>query len=460
MLPSISIAIVIHCPLPSVSNGSIHNDGGRTAYTPGESVTFTCNQGYKAPDSTTTCQASESWDPQPSCTVVECEIPRLQNGYYLRNGQAVSHSQVYGSVIEPQCSKGYMLSNAFYKTCTESGMWFGLGLQPSCTVVSCSIPHLPNGHYLHNGYPAGHSQTYGQIIEPQCSEGYTLSSVIHRNCTHSGKWSGFDPACEAIKCDTLPYVENGHYDVGGHVSPFIYDHTVSLACDYGFKTNGTNNVRKCIFPDTWSGEYTTCIRITCRQPDAYAHGTYNTSENSYDFESIILPTCHNGFYMKNNVTKRVCIDMNKWSDSEPLCEIVQCQPPMDANGSVVSSANIYIYNTSITIRCNAGFEIKDGLYTRTCNERGTWDPNASHCERTGCNDLVDVGHETVIAFPQRLMFGDKGNVTYNANFFYLTRGSTEVICSSDKTLTWTNAPYFGMINDWFFSKYNFYLRNI
>jgi len=47
------------------------------------------------------------------------------------------------------------------------------------------------------------------------------------------------------------------------------------------------------------------------------------------------------------------------------------------------------------------------------------------------------------------LFGDNGNVTYNANFFYLTRGSTEVICSSEKTLTWTNAPYFGIINDFF-----------
>jgi len=74
---------------------------------------------------------------------------------------------------------------------------------------------------------------------------------------------------------------------------------------------------------------------------------------------------------------------------------------------------------------------KNGSYTRTCNERGTWVPPTTQCERTRCNNFVDVGHEAVIAFPQ-LLFGDNGSVTYNADFFYLTRGSTEVTCSSEK----------------------------
>ena len=453
MLTSISLTLAQPCPLASLLNGNIHKDAGKAAFTPGESVTFTCNPGYQSSFTTTTCRSSTYWEPHPKCNLVSCAVPYLHNGFYLLNGQFVSHSQVYGSVIKPQCIEGYILSNAVDKTCTDHGQWSGSGLQPSCTVVTCAIPRLPNGYYVHNGYPAGHSQTFGHLIEPQCSKGYTLSSVIYRNCTHSGQWSGFDPECKAITCDTLPYVENGHYDVGGHVSPFIYNHRISLACDIGFKTNGTNEVRQCKLPNTWSGEYMACIRITCRQPDAYAHGTYNTSENSYDFESVISPTCQNGFYMKNNVTKRVCIDMNIWSGSEPLCETVQCQPPVVLNGSVVSVANMYYYSNSIKIQCNAGFEIKDGIYTQTCNARGTWVPPTLQCERTRCNDFADVGHEAVFLFPQRLFFGDVANVTYNASFFYLTRGSTEVTCSSDKKVTWKSKPDFGMINELFFCKW-------
>jgi len=437
--------ILAYCQLPSLQNGIIHNDGGKTAYTPGENITFTCNPGYESSVTSTTCRSSESWDPQPSCTVITCDIPHLQNGYYLPIGHPVVPLQSYGHIIQPQCNEGYILSNAVNKTCTEHGQWSGSDPQPSCTVVSCSIPSLQNGFYLHNGDKAGQSQTYDQIIQPQCGPGYTITNENTRTCTGSGQWSGSDPECIAITCNTLPYVENGHYDVGSHVLPFSYNLSISLVCDIGFKNNGTNEVRQCKFKDAWSGEYTTCIRVTCRQPDAYDHGTYNTSENRYDFESVIFPTCQSGFYMKNNVTKRVCIEMNKWSESKPVCEIFKCQTPIVSNGYVVPSVNIYNYNTSITIQCNAGFEIKEGSHIRTCHEKGTWDPVISQCERKSCNDSVDVDLKAVIAFPSILLFGDVGHATYNANIFYLTRGSTEVTCSPEKKFTWKSTPDFGMI---------------
>jgi len=344
-------------------------------YNPGETIIFTCNSGYKATSTTPTCQVTTFWLPEPSCTLVSCATPSLQNGYYL----------IYG-------------------------------------------------------YP---SHVYGIIIRPRCSEGYTLINAVNRTCTASGYWSGWDPECRAILCSSLPPVQNGHYDVGEHTPPFNYNYTISLVCNTGYIANGTDEPRQCKTTDTWSGNYLTCIRITCGQPQAYEHVIYNTAKSAYDFGSVIIPSCQKGFYMANNVTTRVCKDMNLWSNSEPVCEIVQCPQPFVVNGPFVSSVRYYKYNMSITIQCNAGFEIKEGSYIRTCNEHGTWDPDNLQCERVRCNNAVDIHHEAVIDFPQHLFFGEVANVTFNTDFFVLQNGSTEVTCSSGKMLAWISTPDFG-----------------
>jgi len=221
---------------------------------------------------------------------------------------------------------------------------------------------------------------------------------------------------------------------------------VTLTCDEGYKHIGTDYHSRCIYTDTWSENDSTCNQITCGQPIVQRHVGYNGSNSLYDFNTVLIPSCQKGYYIMNNITQLICNDTNVWIGGDPICAIVQCQSPIVANGTVVSSKSIYTYNTSITIECDNGFEIKDGSYTRTCKEDGTWGPLISHCEQIRCNDLLDVSHQAVIAFPQ-LLIGDVGNVMYNATIFYLTRGSTEVICSSKKTLTWTSAPTFGMIYD-------------
>jgi len=347
-------------------------------YNPGETIIFTCNSGYNASATTATCQATTFWLPEPSCTLVLCTTPSVQNGYYLIDG-----------------------------------------------------------------YLAGPTLQFGTIIHPRCKEWYTLTNAVDRTCTESGHWSGSDPECRAIICSRLPSVENGHYDVGDHAPPFKYNYTISLVCEPGYKASDTDEPRQCKTTNTWSGQNSTCIRIWCGQPHAYEQVIYNTSEISYDFGSAIFPSCQKGFYIENNVTTRVCIDMNVWSNSEPVCKIVQCPPPVVANGSFFSSEYLYTYNKSITIQCNAGFEIKEGSYIRTCNEHGTWGPDNLQCERIRCNSAADILHEAVLDFPQHLLFGEVVNVMYNTDFFVLQRGSTEVTCSSGKRLAWISTPDFG-----------------
>jgi len=338
------------------------------------------------------------------------------------------------------CNSGYKAS-ATTTTCQVTTFWLP---EPSCTLVSCATPSLQNGYHLIDGYPAGPTQIYGIIIYPQCSEGYTLINAVDRRCTASGNWSGSDPECRAIICSSLPSVENGHYNVGGKAPPFNYNYTIYLVCEPGYKASDTVETRQCKTTDTWSGINSTCIRIFCGQPRAYEQVIYNTSEIRYDFESFIYPSCQKGFYMANNVITRVCKDMNIWSNSEPVCKIAQCPPPVVANGSFVSSDYLYTYNKSITIQCKAGFEIEEGSYIRTCNEHGTWGPDNLQCEQVHCNSAVDIHHEAVIDFPQHLFFGEVANVTFNTDFFVLQNGSTEVTCSSGKRLAWISTPDFGM----------------
>jgi len=297
-----------------------------------------------------------------------------------------------------------------------------------------------------NGSPASHSQQFGTTMQTICNTGFIVQGSSSRRCGEDKHWSGSDPQCVSVTCSGLPNVSNGHFDVGHQTKPFHYNQTVTLTCDEGYKHIGTDVQKRCIYTDTWSGNDSTCNQITCGQPTVQSQVVFNDSKSVYDFNTVLVPSCKRGYYIMNNITQLICNDTNVWIGEVPICAIVQCQSPTVPNGTVVSSESIYNFNTSITIECYDGFEIKDGSYTRTCKEDGTWGLLISQCERIRCDDFPDVGHEDVVVFPH-LLFGDVGNVSYNATIFYLIRGTTEVMCSSEKKLTWTSAPTFGMIND-------------
>jgi len=366
-----------------------------------------------------------------------CEIPIFTNGYIIPHSRGVYKANETAHIM---CNSGFVTHIPLTR-CTSSRIW---DPEPLCCNMTCVVPSIWYGLYRHNDATAFLIELRcGATITPFCTiSSFTIMPSTPRTCQLDGTWSGAEPVCIPIICNSLPPdIQHGRYGSEGSASSFSYNHHISPVCDEGYYLQ-THMVRTCIFTDTWSGNEPTCLRITCTHPDEFNNGHYNRSLDTYDYGSVLIPTCDYGYFISNNVSERVCETSNFWSGNDPVCEIIKCFRPTVQNGLFTPTRNFYDYKSQIKIQCNMNFEIKDGPDTRTCQEDGTWGLNTLQCVKIMCNDTLDVSHKSINTYPE-LAFGEIGSVLYNSTVFYLRSGSVEVICSVERKLSWISTPEFG-----------------
>jgi len=380
------INVLEACEPPSyIYSGSVL--GTNKNYKPGEGVTIKCNQHYILTNSDTTCQPESTWAPTPSCA------------YYL---------------------------------------------------YVCNLPSVDNqyGFFTVDRHKVFTSQAHGTTIQLQCSAGYTPStSTTSLTCQKGGNWSGSVPSCIKIYCNHISYIANGSYEGVGN-PPYDSSIEITPVCDEGFFNEGSTEKRRCTGINKWSGTDPICSRITCSgfSPNLIANGRYNGSFQTYDYGTILVPTCKTGFYISNNATTRVCQGPSEWSGLHPVCTVVRCPAPVPVLNGIFDPPimdSSYAYKTSFQILCSKGYEEINGVTTITCADDTTWDPSTPRCNKIRCNNTYTVQHEAVNSYPA-LAFDEVGDVSYNSTYYVLTRGSLEVICSIERKLNWIAEPYFGM----------------
>jgi len=217
--------------------------------------------------------------------------------------------------------------------------------------------------------------------------------------------------------------------------------TAPIMCNTGFEPSTA--FTRCTSSRLWNPE-PTCIPITCNHPDAFINGQYNGSYATYNFGTVLVPTCGKGFFISNSIHERICERSNVWSGSDPLCEIIKCSRPTVLNGLFIPIQNFYNYNTQITIVCNTNLEIMNGPLIRICQEDGTWGSENLQCVKIMCNDTSAVKHESIDSYP-RLAIGEIGSVFYNSTVLYLQNGSVDVYCSMERKMFWISIPDFGKL---------------
>jgi len=349
-------------------------------YRSGDQVAVICDAPFAPAVPTTTCLANRTWDPQPSCTEVTCTVPALGNGYYSSNQQQVAS----GSLV-----------------------------------------------------------AYQSHIVPQCDVGYTPTPNTSRICQNNQQWSGEPPTCVTITCNSLPQpFANGTYTTAGKIAPYSYKQEIIPTCNTGYYLQ-KGDARKCTDVDFWSGQSPVCPPITCKSPKNFSHGSYNGSQTLYQFNSALLASCDMGYNLISNNNPRVCEENNKWTGNEPVCQIVQCITPSHMeNGTLNTSLSTLDYRTTLTLKCNNGYEAENGRTTMTCQHDGTWSLTSLKCNPVRCNDTSDIQHDVVQGYPS-VAFGQVGEVTYNSTYFNFKNGSLQVLCSSDGKLSWIIMPDFG-----------------
>jgi len=306
------------------------------------------------------------------CTVVTFDHGRLEV-----NGQVLFKP---GNNVPVRCDRPYAPVSPTI-TCQNTRHWIP---EPSCTDIKCTVPQPVNGQFLFNNevITAGQLLAMGSVIHLKCSPGSTSGANTSQTCLISTEWTVPQSTCTIITCSSLPPTfENGTYDAGQHSQPFQYNQTIRPLCNNGFYLQH-GDIRQCIETDSWSGVDPLCSAITCNEPSMFSHGHYNSTETIYAYNSVLVPTCDTGYFIANNVTKRICLTNDTWYGNNPVCTIIQCAEPSVENGFVNSNITLYNYTMGIAIECHKGFELKLGSNTRTCDENGRWGTEPLKCEET------------------------------------------------------------------------------
>ena len=130
------------CTSPTVDDRNVLGTAKRI-YKSGESVSFACKTGYRPNINVTTCLLTRIWFPSPICNPVNCTVPFLNNGVYLKasdTGKWVSangSAYTYGTMLKVHCNESYEITGRPNNlTCKEDGSW---GLSPrQCVKGICN----------------------------------------------------------------------------------------------------------------------------------------------------------------------------------------------------------------------------------------------------------------------------------------------------------------------------------
>ncbi|XP_035682836.1 sushi repeat-containing protein SRPX2-like [Branchiostoma floridae] len=209
-----------------------------------ETVTFACTTGYEiVGTSTLVCQADQTWsDTVPTCVRSQCPILQAP-----ANGD-VTGSNEYGSTATFNCEVGYRLEGSATRTCMASKTWSGI--ETSCVLKTCPPLHAPD----HGSVSGGNS--YGDVVTYSCETGYDMLGTPSRTCQDSQQWSGNQPYCLKVHCNTLNPPTAGSI-LGGNE----YGESVQFSCWLGHTLTGNRN-RTCQEDGLWSGQQPSCVGKT------------------------------------------------------------------------------------------------------------------------------------------------------------------------------------------------------
>ncbi|XP_037396859.1 complement receptor type 2-like isoform X1 [Pygocentrus nattereri] len=298
-VPPLVNCTVITCPAPpGTENGRI-NEPLRGVYTYGQTVTYSCNEGFKLIGaSERTCSGDETFQRSPpQCQVITCPAPPgIENG---RINEPLRDVYTYGQAVTYSCMKGFKLIGASERTCSGDETF-----QPSppwCQVITCPAPPgIENGRI---NEPLRGVYTYGQTVTYSCNEGFKLIGASERTCSGDETFQPSAPRCQVITCPAPPGIENGQINEPLQ-DVYTYGQTVTYSCMKGFKLIGASK-RTCSGDETFQPSAPRCQVLKCLRPHMQA-GQLEPDQESYEYGQEVIYHCKILFY--NRASKAVCSD--------------------------------------------------------------------------------------------------------------------------------------------------------
>ncbi|XP_052784464.1 sushi, von Willebrand factor type A, EGF and pentraxin domain-containing protein 1-like isoform X2 [Mya arenaria] len=344
-LPSCTVITCADISVPE--NAEIVDDGGNTF---GSNTTIKCKPGfYLTGINTSMCMDDENWLELGNCSLIECgTIPFIEN---TRNISA-NFTRQYNSSISYECDEGYNFSNESDAqiVCSQNGMWEG---SISCQKVKCLKLNIGNGSISDETNVVFE---FGDIVQVQCNDNYTLTGNSEVRCLANGSWDDV-PVCEQnVVCPTLT-ITNGNIK--------FMDRRANVTCFDLYNLNSSSNV-DCQQNGSWT-EIPKCDLAFC-QPITIEHGYLNDSQT--EIGSVVHVSCSDG-YKVNGTAITICENDGSWS-AEVVCELVSCISfDVVERGLFTVDNTTAPFNGSIIPTCIPGTDFTPGSVREiNCTENG------------------------------------------------------------------------------------------
>ena len=351
---------------PIIKNGTLSRIQENYVY--GDVAYIVCDKGHKVEgDASVRCQEGGTWGTILSkCVIVKCSYPKR-----ILNGRVSYMSVTYDSVITYTCDKGYTLVGKAERRCEATGFWSDL--QPSCHIVRCPEPKRA---LFKNGYIVGSAYMYNSIVTYKCSVGYVLQGESRHQCLSTGEWNSTLPRCIPVDCGQPLEIANALIQV----SSTVYRAVAEYQCNRGYNIRGAV-FHTCSLNGRWSGQLTSCEKVTCPVPVDIDNGFYE-GEN-FTFMAEIKYQCKEKYALEGDSIQS-CDESGRWSGTTPQCRAKKCPPPdRSASDHLLMSGDDFSAGSILSFQCDTGYRLI-GEEKVTCEDGAHWSGNLPRCEEISC----------------------------------------------------------------------------
>ncbi|XP_022064992.1 complement receptor type 1-like isoform X2 [Acanthochromis polyacanthus] len=364
-------------------HGQLHYEGNSYI---GEKVYATCNEGYtlKGPKYMI-CQVSGWIGEFPTCEEGEttCSTPAVTNS--VERAVVVSEYRV-GETVSFTCQQGFSLDGAQQIKCGSDGQWqpeppkclLSLEKTPSAgnETGGCGVPqnvqnsnaNLADKYITMTSFPSGDKVYY------TCDVGYTPVGGSKVRFCRNGKWTPLRLKCERKSCGSAGEIENGRFVYSGAE----FGDTATAICDEGYILVG--QARRNCMSNGWDGRIPVCEAVDCDVPPVVKNAEIKgPHEPPYTYRTAIRYHCRVGTLIGQ---KEIwCTENGTWS-TPPACHEITCRPPNVPNAFWMRSQNRFFRpQDTISIDCKRGYTM-NGPNSITCHIDGQWYPRLPECRRS------------------------------------------------------------------------------
>ncbi|KAG1963095.1 sushi, von Willebrand factor type A, EGF and pentraxin domain-containing protein 1 isoform X2 [Pimephales promelas] len=158
------------------------------------------------------------------CKKIDCGSP--ENSPHMNYN--IPSGTLFGSLIQPECDRGYDLEGSSYRQCLVSG-WSG---RSECILITCDEPApIEHGKFI----TPGRIPQLDDVIEYSCEENYTLSGNRSIKCGANWEYDLPPPECKEIECQ-VPEIRFGNQTEGN--PPYSYKSKATFECWPGYRMKG------------------------------------------------------------------------------------------------------------------------------------------------------------------------------------------------------------------------------